>query len=243
MNNFGIITLALVAGAATFVGVFIGSRRNYGEKAIAFGSAFAAAIMVLISGIELIPAAIKSGGWLESGIFVIIGMGIIALANYIIPHLHTVHDIRNCDQRCLAKASYLIAIGLILHDFPEGFVIPSSFSASSSIGLTVIISSFLHNIPEGYAMTVASGQIKGGFSYKSAAFATLAYLAGAVFGIILINSFAGLSVVFLSIAAGAMLYISFHELLPMAIKEKHKKSLLFGIGTAAIIFLLLNILG
>ncbi len=243
MNNLAIIILALVAGAATFLGVFIGNRCDYGEKAIAFGSAFAAAIMVLISGIELIPAAIKSGGWLESGIFVIIGMGIIALANYIIPHLHTVHDIRNCDQRCLVKASYLIAIGLILHDFPEGFAIPSSFSASSSIGLTVIISSFLHNIPEGYAMTVASGQIKGGFSYKSAAFATLAYITGAVFGIILINSFAGLSVVFLSIAAGAMLYISFHELLPMSIKEKHKKSLLFGIGTAVIIFLLLNLLG
>ncbi len=242
MNNFGIITLALVAGAATFVGVFIGSRRNYGDKAITFGSAFAAAIMVLISGFELIPEAIRFGSYASSGIYIIVGIIFIALANYIIPHLHTVHDINNCDQRCLVRASYLIAIGLVLHDFPEGFAIPSSFSASSSIGLTVIISSFLHNIPEGYAMTVASANIKDGFGYKSAAFSTLASLVGAILGTILINSFDGFLVVFLSVAAGAMLYISFHELLPMAIKNKEKLMLISGASLAVVVFILLDVI-
>lgn len=237
MNNYLVILSALVAGAATFLGVFLGNWRNYGERAIAFGSAFAAATMVLISGVKLIPAAISAGGWVESGIFVVIGAAVIALANYIIPHLHTVHDIRNCDDRSLAKASYLIAIGLVLHDFPEGFAIPSSFSASNTLGLTVIISSFLHNIPEGYAMTIASSHIKGGFGYKSATFSTLASLTGAILGIILINSFSGFNVIFLSIAAGAMLYISFHELIPLALKHKEKTAMFWGGAVALTIFL------
>lgn len=240
MNNLQILLLALTAGAATFLGVYIGSSRDYGEKGIAFGSGFAAIIMILISGFELIPAAVRAGGYLESGLFVLAGIALIALANYIIPHLHAVHEIQNCSQRCLVRASYLIAIGLVLHDFPEGFAIPSSFGASSSLGLTVIISSFFHNIPEGYAMTVTSSSIKGGFGYKAAAWSTLASLSGAFLGLVLLSLFDGLNVIFLSIAAGAMLYISFHELMPLALKHKEKRSIFWGGVMAVGLFLLLD---
>ncbi len=242
MNNASIIILSIIAGAATFLGVFIGNLRNYGEKAIAFGSAFAAAIMILISSFELIPEAIHTGGWIKSGAFVLAGIILIALASSIIPHIHTFNEIKNCDQRCLARASYLIAIGLVLHDFPEGFAIPSSFSASSTLGFTVIISSFLHNIPEGYAMTVASNGIKNGFGYKSAVFSTLASLLGAILGIVLINSFSGFNVIFLSIAAGAMLYISFHELIPLAFKHKEKNAMFWGSILAVAVFIVLGLI-
>lgn len=242
MNNLYIILLALVAGAATFFGVWLGSRRNYGEKTVAFGASFAATIMLLISGVELIPASILDGGLIRSGIFVIIGVVVIALANFIVPHLHTFHDIKNCDQKCMLRASYLIAIGLVLHDFPEGFAIPASFGSSTSLGIVVIISSFLHNIPEGYAMTVASRGIKGGFCYKSAAFSTLASLSGAILGIILIGNFAHINSIFLAVAAGAMLYISFHELIPMALKHKEKTAMLWGAAVAVILFFLLGLI-
>lgn len=242
MSSLNIILLSLVAGGATFFGVWLGLRHNYGEKTAAFGASFAATIMLLISGVELIPASISDGGFIKSVEFVIIGVLIIALANYIIPHLHTFHDIKNCDQKCMLRASYLIAIGLILHDFPEGFAIPASFGSSASLGLVVIISSFLHNIPEGYAMTVASRGIKGGFCYKSALFSALASLSGAVLGIILIKYFAHINAIFLAVAAGAMLYISFHELIPMALRHKEKTAMLWGGAVAVILFFLLGLI-
>jgi ZIP family zinc transporter len=242
MNNAHIIILSLIAGAATFLGVWLGSRHNYGEKTAAFGASFAATIMLLISGVELIPASISDGGLVKSGIFVIIGVLIIALANYVVPHLHAFHDIKNCDQKCMLRASYLIAIGLVLHDFPEGFAIPASFGSSASLGAVVIISSFLHNIPEGYAMTVASRGIKGGFCYKSAAFSTLASFSGAILGIVLINYFTHINAIFLAVAAGAMLYISFHELIPMALKHKEKTAMLWGAAVALILFFLLGLI-
>ncbi len=243
MNNLYVIILAIIAGAATFLGVWIGSRRDYGEKTSVFGASFAAMIMLLISGVELIPASISDGGIYKSSLFVIAGILLIAIANAIIPHMHAFHEIKNCDQKCMLRASYLIAIGLILHDFPEGFAIPASFGSSTSLGLVVIISSFLHNIPEGYAMTAASRGLKGGFCYKSAVFSTLASLAGAVLGIVLIEYFSHINYIFLSVAAGAMLYISCHELMPMAFKSKHNDSFAYGTIVAIITFVALSYMG
>lgn len=242
MSNVNIIILSLTAGAATFLGVFLGSSGRHSSKTIALGSSFAAVIMLLISAVELIPASIFEGGLVKSGLFVAAGAFVIAIANYYIPHLHTFHDIKNCDNKCLIKASYLIAIGLVLHDFPEGFAIPASFTSSSSLGTAVIISSFLHNIPEGYAMTVASHGIKGGFGYKSATYSTFASLSGSILGILLIDCFESINFIFLAVAAGAMLYIAFHELMPLAVKYKEKTAMLWGGALAVAVFLFLNLL-
>ncbi len=240
MNNFNVLILAVVAGAATFLGVALGKWRNYGERSVAYGSAFAATIMILISAVELIPEAVNSGGWAKSGLFVVLGIALIALANNLIPHLHTVNEIKSCKERDLMRASYLIAIGLVLHDFPEGFAIPSSFAASNALGITLVISSFLHNIPEGYTMTVTSCKMEGKFSYKTAFLSGSASVLGAVLGLYLVNAYSGFNVIFLSLAAGAMLYISLHELLPFALRHKEKTALLWGSASALIVFILLN---
>lgn len=239
MNSFYIIISALTAGAATFLGVFIGVRKNYREKGVAFGSAFAATIMVLISIFELIPAAASTGGWSKATLYILIGAAVLAVANYFIPHLHSVKDIRSCDQRCLAQASYLIVIGMILHDFPEGFAIPGSFDHSASLGLLVFLTSFIHNVPEGYTMTIGSGLSKA-FYYRSAALSTLSTTLGAVLGLVLLEVFAGISGLFLAFTAGAMLYISFHELLPIAWRHREKKAMFNGFVVALLIFLLLS---
>jgi len=165
------------------------------------------------------------------------------MINKILPHIHSIKGIENCDQKCSLKLSYLLAIGLILHDFPEGFSIPSSFTSSSELGLLLVIATFIHNIPEGYVLTVASAKYKSkGFFYKSALFSAVSTLLGAILGVILIHYFSFLNPVFLSIAAGAMIFISTHELIPASLKNGRKLTFILGTSTSLAVYFGLNLL-
>lgn len=242
INNINILILAFLSGLATFIGVFWGDKSNESNASIAFGTSFAAGIMVLISAFELIPEAYRSAGF-ASIFWIAMGAFLVWLINILLPHIHSVKGIENCDQRCMVRLSYLLAVGLILHDFPEGFAIPSSFSASSNLGLLLIIATFIHNIPEGYVLTVASAKYKSSkFFYKSALFSALSTMLGAVLGVILIHWFGFLNPIFLSIAAGAMLFISFHELLPASLRSSRKISSVYGASFSLVLYVCLALL-
>lgn len=239
-NNINILLLAAISGLATFFGVFLG---NFGRKTkpkIVFGSSFAAGIMILISFFELIPEAEKEIGN-SSFIWATIGFCSILLINQVLPHIHTLKGIDNCNERCMRKMSYLLAIGMILHDFPEGFAISSSFGASSKLGLILVISTFIHNIPEGYILAIASSKKKNiNFSYISALFSSIATLLGALLGILLSNIFTNINPYFLAFAGGAMIFISTSELIPTSLRNGHRKTFRIGIATSLALFITLN---
>lgn len=241
MSNFNILIFAFLSGLATFFGVYIGDKSNKSTANIAFGTSFAAGIMILISIFELIPEAYHIAG-LRSLFWVVLGLLVVWVINNILPHIHSIKGIENCDQKCSLKLSYLLAIGLILHDFPEGFAISSSFTSSSKLGLLLVVATFVHNIPEGYVLTVASAKYQSkGFFYKSALFSAVSTLLGAVLGITLIHWFSFLNPVFLSIAAGAMLFISFHELIPVSLKNHQKLTFFTGTSASIMLYVMLSI--
>jgi len=242
MSNFNILILAFLSGLATFFGVYLGDKSNKSTANIAFGTSFAAGIMILISIFELIPEAYHIAG-LRSLFWVTLGLLAVWVINKILPHIHSIKGIENCDQKCSIRLSYLLAIGLILHDFPEGFAIPSSFTSSSELGLLLVIATFIHNIPEGYVLTVASAKYKSkGFFYKSALFSAVSTLLGATLGVILIHYFSFLNPVFLSIAAGAMIFISIHELIPASLRDGRKLACFIGASVSIILYAMLGLL-
>ncbi len=236
LNSLNILFLALFAGMATFMGVFIGKKSSSSPSGIAFGTSFAAIIMVFISIFELIPSAYHHQGNVTI-FWLLVGFVIIWFINKLLPHTHFLKEAENGDHQSLSRLSYLLAIGLILHDFPEGFVIPSSFQSSYSLGIILIIATFIHNVPEGYVMTVASKSHSGKANfYKFALYSTIATLLGSLIGVLFLSRFSYLGPIFLSIAAGAMLFISIHELIPASLKIENKFILAFGAFSAAILF-------
>ena len=65
-------------------------------------------------------------------------------------------------MRCLDAINYnnawlrlgsLIAIGIALHDLPEGIAIAAGYSAEADLGIIIAVAITLHNIPEGMACT------------------------------------------------------------------------------------------
>jgi len=225
---FSVILLSLLSIITTLIGVGLALLFKENRKGIAVGIGFSAGIMLLISLLELIPESINSSGITMTIISLLLGMLLIGILNFIIPHTHFVKE-EGKIKSSLLKSAYLIAIGLILHDFPEGFAMANSYIYSPALGLLIALAIAIHNIPEEFAMAVPLISVKKkGSLLKAGFFSALAEPLGAVIGLIAVGFIPGLNPLFMSFAAGAMIFVSIHELLPMA--RKYKNDLLFIIG-------------
>ena len=123
----------------------------------------------------------------------------------------------------LFVAGLIMACAIALHNVPEGMTIGASFAnmdgvlKGSALVLAILIG--LHNIPEGMAISVPL--INGGISKRRAVFLTALTgaptIVGAVIGY-LIGDIGALGLALsLSFASGAMLYVTFGEILPQSI--------------------------
>ena len=165
----------------------------------------------------------------------------IGSLNFIIPHIHLTRE-RKAIRREL-KAAYLIAFGLILHDFPEGFAMANSYIYSPSLGVLIALAIAVHNIPEEFAMAVPIVLVKKkSFLFRAAFLSGLAEPAGAVIGLFAADLMPALTPLFMSFAAGAMIFVSLHELLPMAIKYRHTALLVLGLILSVLVYIALKLL-
>lgn len=85
------LILTLLAGAATFIGAFLGVLgQKPSNRVLAFSLGFAAGIMLLISLMEMLPAALAADGMspvLGYGMFIIGLLGYFGL-DRLLPHAH-----------------------------------------------------------------------------------------------------------------------------------------------------------
>lgn len=238
-----ILTLAFLSGLTTLIGAAIALFFKKNPKAIATGLGFAAGIMLWISLLELIPESFKSVGIFETIVAFLFGVLIVALLNSILPHTHLCQEEGGLKGRLL-KTAYLCALGLILHDFPEGFAMANSYIHSPSLGVLIALSIGLHNIPEEFAIVLPIVLTKKGkiFLFKMAFISALAEPAGAAIGVLAARIMPKLTPIFLSFAAGAMIFISLHELIPTARIYGRKPLIIFGMALSLLVYLGLTIL-
>jgi len=232
-----VILLSLLSGLTSLIGVVLAIYFKKSVKGITLGIGFSAGIMLLISFFELVPESLTTAGSFKTLIAVALGVLLIAILNFIIPHTHFVKE-KGKIKSSLLRTAYLVAFGLILHDFPEGFAMANSYIFAPSLGLLIAVSIALHNIPEEFAMAiplVLAGKRKG-FLFKVATLSALAEPAGAIIGLFAVHFLPTLNPLFMSFAAGAMIFISVHELLPMARRYKRIGLFILGIALSVIVY-------
>ncbi len=237
-----IILLASLSFVSTLSGVALAYWFRKSTNKIVVGIGFSTGIMLFISFFELVPASIKEAGFSRTGLALIFGALFIGILNFIIPHTHLVEE---KDKRCgrLIQSAYLIASGLILHDFPEGFAMANSYIHEPSVGLLIALAIALHNIPEEFAMAVPLLLTrKYNLVFKSAFLSALAEPVGAVLGLFAVGFFPRLNSFFLAFAAGAMIFVSLHELFPLAERYRKTGQFLAGMFLSLIVYIFLNVL-
>jgi ZIP family zinc transporter len=234
-----VLLLAFLSVVTTLLGVALAIYVGKSERAIAAGIGFSAGIMLLVSFFELLPEAVGAAGVVSSLSALCFGMVVIGSLHWVIPHTHLVKE-QGAFRLGMLRTAYLVAFGLILHDVPEGFAMANSYIASPSLGILVALAIALHNIPEEFAMSVPIVALKKKrLLYTASILSGLAEPIGAVIGLVAVHFHPDLNPLFMAFAAGAMIFISVHELYPMARRYRNTTLFILGALVSAIVYLLL----
>ncbi|MEE9323426.1 MAG: zinc transporter ZupT [Candidatus Aenigmarchaeota archaeon] len=240
------LLLSFLAGASTTIGALIAFFvKKPTDRFLSMGLGFSAGIMIAVSFFELLSSSILAIGLVSAGFGFFVGMIFIFIIDLCIPHFYEVeesdpvghgghgHRHRHLRRRTLMRLSVLTAVGIAIHNFPEGFVVFAGTLHSLQVGLVLAIAIAMHNIPEGISVSVpvfcATGDRKKAFKYSF--LSGISEPIGALFGMIFLLPFLSVYVVnwALAFAAGVMVYISFDELLPAAHKYGKEHSATFGV--------------
>ena len=118
----------------------------------------------------------------------------------------------------LINSGLLLAIGISLHNLPEGISVGAGYMHNPQFGLFIAMAIMLHNIPEGLAtaLPLSKGGAKRGYALGIAALSGLAEPLGAVLAGLFLGSFQNLIPGALAFAGGVMVYITLDELIPSA---------------------------
>lgn len=206
----GMLSGTVGTGLGGLSGFFI--NRN-SKRFLSFLLEFSAGLMTAVVCFDLLPEAFELGS-LNTGIIgIILGVGAIVLTDYILSSLKSFQKYEK--NNSLARAGILLAIGIAVHNFPEGVAVGSGFNASQNLGFSLAGVIGLHDIPEGLAMAapLRAGGMK---KWKVVAVSILSGIPtgfGALFGALIGQASKDAISICLGFAGGAMLYIVSGELI------------------------------
>ena len=185
---------------------------------------------------DRIPAAIAVVG-------ILAGMGLIAWLNEALPHEHFSSG-REGPASAELRRIWLFIIAITIHNFPEGMAVGVGFGAHGLAGgLPLGIGIGLQNLPEGLAVAVALlgegyGRLR---SWGIAALTGLVEPVGGVLGAALITVSEPFLPWGLACAAGAMLYVISHEIIPETHRSGHQNKATAGFAVGLVVMLFLDV--
>jgi ZIP family zinc transporter len=230
-NIVDILVLSTLAGLATGLGGLIALVKKPGKKTLGFLMGSAAGIMITISFLELMSEASKIYGLPVAAIGFVAGSLSMFVLDFLLPHKFFSVDEKGMMDGRVLRSSILIAIGISLHNFPEGIAVASGYSYLPRLGVVITIAMALHNIPEGMAISLAM-RIGGGSKSAALKLALISGLAeplGAMLASLFLGSSPLLVPFALSFASGVMVFVTLDELIPVAHERGHEHFTSLGV--------------
>ncbi|WP_414164884.1 zinc transporter ZupT [Superficieibacter sp. BNK-5] len=220
------LILTVLAGAATFIGAILGVLgQKPSNRLLAFSLGFAAGIMLLISLMEMLPAALATENMppvLGYGMFIAGLLGYYGL-DRLLPHSHPqdlMQDSALPPTRKIRRTAILLTLGISLHNFPEGIATYVTASNNLELGFGIALAVALHNIPEGLAVAgpVYAATGSRGKAVFWAGISGLAEILGGVLAWLILGSMMSPIVMaaIMAAVAGIMVALSVDELMPLA---------------------------
>ncbi len=228
MSNRQIIialSITALAGLSTPLGGLINFFiKKTTPKFMGFTLGFSAGVMILISFVEFLDESMDDIGPGLGLLAFFAGMLGIFLLDYLVPHDYIGdRDDRsedNEDKDGLMRVGLLTALGIAIHNFPEGLATFFATLHDTRLGIAIAIAIAIHNIPEGIAVAApvygATGSRVKGFLYSL--YAGLAEPAGALAAALVLYPFLSEQLLgwVLGGVAGFMVAISLDEIMPAA---------------------------
>ena len=199
-----IVLLSLVASLGTGLGGLIAVIHVPGKRLYGFLMGIAAGVMICLSFLELLNEAWEQAGFVTTTLGFGAGASFMLLLDYFAPHMrfgekevrqHPEHAPASTQQTILPgrrhrfgrlrrqngvvdqkliNTGLLLAIGITLHNLPEGIAVGAGYLYNPQFGVFIAMAILLHNIPEGIA--TALPLCKGGVCRSDAL--RVAFLSG-----------------------------------------------------------------
>lgn len=226
----------MVAALATALGtvpVMFSQRMSERTQDTLFG--FGAGVMLAACAFSLIlpgMAAVREQGlWGGSefaaagiiGAAILLGAAAMMGIDRMLPHEHFIKGREGMDLDTARKLqrTWLFVFAIALHNFPEGLAIGVGYASNGVGGNALATGIAIQDIPEGLVVAVAL--LAAGYRRSTAVLLAiltgLVEPVGAVMGAAVVSTSAGVLPWGLGFAAGAMLFVISHEIIP----ESHRK--------------------
>jgi len=252
--------LALAGGMAAFAATSAGALpvvvlRGMPQKLEDTMLGFAAGMMLAASAFSLILPGLEAarditGSALSAAGVVVLGMalGVVLMLGLeeFTPHEHENLGPQGPGYERFSRV-WLFVFAIVLHNLPEGMAIGVGFSHSDmAVGVPLTTAIAIQDIPEGLAVALAMRS--AGFSARTAALVGVGSGAveplGALLGVGLSSGFAAAYPIGLGLAAGAMLFVVSHEVIPETHRNGHQTPATVGLmGGFALMMVLDTALG
>lgn len=211
---FVIVFGTIVSLIGTMVGACLGVIiKKPSKRFLSTIIGFSGGLMLSVVVFELIPESMAKWSFWGTVIFCILGIFVaLILDNFLVKD--------NLIDNSHVKVAFMTALGLMVHNLPEGVIMGCGFLAAEGLGIKMSIIISIHDIPEGIAVTAplmaAESKILKNLLYAFiAAFPTAL---GVWIGIYIGSISHNILGICLSFASGIMLYVVCGEMLPESSK-------------------------
>lgn len=242
----------LAAAGATAIGTLpVLLSRDFSQRTYDAMLGFGAGVMLAASSFSLVIPALAAakesgaGNWLASGTVgagILIGAGLLLALDALVPHEHFVKGQEGSRGRAL-KRVWLFVFAICLHNLPEGLAIGVAFAGPNAVSAFALATGIaIQDIPEGMVVALALRSV----GYSKWACAGLGVSSGlvepvaAVFGAALVGLSAGLLPWGLAMAAGAMLFVISHEIIPESHRKGHEALATGGLIVGFVVMMVLD---
>ena len=221
----------LMAAAATALGTLpVAISQRFSQRANDAMLGFGAGVMLAATSFSLIIPALQVardeglGAWgsaLTVGVGLLLGAGLLLTGDRLLPHEHFIKGLEGPAARALRRA-WLFAFAITLHNMPEGLAVGVAFAGPDTVGAQALTTGIaIQDVPEGLVIALALRSV----GYGRLLAVGLGIASGlveplfALLGAALMTLSVQLLPWGLAFAAGAMLFVISHEIIP----ESHRR--------------------
>ena len=270
-----IFLLSLMASMGTGIGGLIAVLKRPGKRSYGLLMGITAGVMITLAYLELVNEAWQLGGFWTATIGFGVGAVFMFVLDFFAPHMrfgvieahgsevsppvHANGDMfpgrrrygrlrrgHNAYDLKLVNTGLLLAIGITLHNLPEGIAVGAGYLHNPQFGLFIAVAILLHNIPEGFAtaLPLCTGGICRRDAFMVALLSGLAEPVGALLASFFLVTFQKLLPGALAFAGGVMVFITLDELIPTAREHGHQHFTALGIILGSLfVFILSGLFG
>ncbi|ENO90381.1 ZIP family metal transporter [Thauera linaloolentis] len=244
-----------VAALATALGtlpVLLSQRLSDRVQDSLFG--FGAGVMLAASAFSLVIPGLQAaqdagtfggGPWSAGGVVgaaILLGGVVLLAMDRLLPHEHFIKGREGAVAKKLRR-TWLFVIAIALHNLPEGVAIGVGYAGNEGMRANALAMGIaIQDVPEGLVVAAAllAAGYRRGFAVALGIASGLVEPVGAVAGAAIVGYSAALLPWGLGFAAGAMLFVISHEIIPESHRKGHEAFATAGLMIGFVLMMVLD---